>query len=80
MNGDDPIAAGIQEVLNSYGDGWTVASYIVAIGVERVSDDGVENTEWVESCRTQPVWVTRGLVHYLYDWWSGTSGGEDHGL
>lgn len=57
----DPVAA-IQTWLDAQGDGWTVSQCIVVMGLERVTDDGIESTPWIWAPPDQPDWMTDGLL------------------
>ncbi|WP_044109866.1 hypothetical protein [Mycobacterium canetti] len=59
----DPIRAAIQQLLDDYGDGWTLADYVVAMGLECVTADGtIETTPWWHAPPQQAEWVTDGLL------------------
>ena len=63
---DDPILAAIQQSLDTGGDGWcgwSVAHYVVVIGLARVTADGeVETDECLRSPDGQPSYTTEGLL------------------
>lgn len=59
--GDD-LRAAIQAWLDSQGDGWTLAQCVIVMGLERVTDDGVESTPWLWAPPDQPEWITDGLL------------------
>lgn len=61
MNAD--IRAAIQAVLDSFGDGWQCAQYVVCLGLERVNSDGeLESSPWIWAPPQQPEWQTDGLL------------------
>ena len=59
----DPVAAAVQSVLDTYGDGWSLAHYVVCIGLERVTADGeVESTPFWLAQPGQAEYVSDGLL------------------
>ena len=52
----------IQKVLDEEGDGWIVAQFCLALGLERMVDAEIESTAWVWAPADQPDWVTDGLL------------------
>jgi len=59
----DGLRAAIQQQLNNCGDGWSVAHWVVAVGLERVTADGaVESATWAITPPEQPDYVTDGLL------------------
>lgn len=59
----DPIRAGIQQILDESGDGWTAHHYIACVGIERVTADGdLESTSWYVTPGTQADYITDGLL------------------
>lgn len=57
------IREAIQAALDSYGDGWQVAQFVVALGLERVNADGeLESSPWIWVPPGQPDWMTDGLL------------------
>lgn len=64
----DPIRAAIQQLLDDYGDGWTVSDFVVVMGLERVTRDGeLETMPWWCAPPQQAEWVTDGLIIALDD-------------
>ncbi|MGV7585212.1 DUF7213 family protein [Mycobacterium kansasii] len=64
----DPIRVAIQELLDSYGDGWAISDYVVVMGLERVGADGeLETMPWWHTPPRQAQWVTDGLIVALDD-------------
>lgn len=70
----EEIREAIQRLLNASGDGWSVAQYVIAMGLERIAPNGeVESTVWYWAPGNQPEWQTAGLLdraselHYLSD-------------
>ncbi len=55
-------------MLDAHGDGWQVAQYMIALGLERVDSDGrLETTPWVYAPPEQPEWQTDGLLEAAMD-------------
>lgn len=67
----DPIQKALQDICNNEGEGWTVAHYAVAVGLERMGEEGVESLTYVHCPNEQPEYVTKGLLdvasHEEYD-------------
>lgn len=64
----DPIRTAIQQVLDAYGDGWTIADFVVVMGLERVSSTGeLETMPWWCAPPQQAEWVTDGPIVALDD-------------
>ena len=58
----------IQRLLDESGDGWSVAQYVVAMGLERLMPDGsVESLPWYWAPTDQPTWQTLGLLERAVD-------------
>ncbi len=65
---DAAIRAAIQAMLDRYGDGWQVAQFVVALGLEKVGPDGdLESIPWVYAPTGQPDWQTDGLLEAAID-------------
>ena len=62
MSPKERLRDAIQKVLNEEGDGWVVAEFVVALGLEKLVDGQVESTAWVWAPAGQPDWVTDGLL------------------
>lgn len=59
----DPIREAIQKILDIHGDGWSSSHYVVAIGLERVTEDGnLETSSWWYAPPTQADYITDGLL------------------
>lgn len=58
----DHIRAGIQQVLDDDETGWRVAHYVVAVGLERITDGDIETASWLYAEPCQPSYVTEGLL------------------
>lgn len=58
----DPIKDAIQKVLDTHGDGWAVAQFVVGMGLERIVDDQVEAVPWIYAPMGQPDWMTEKLI------------------
>jgi hypothetical protein len=59
----DPVREAIQTILDACGDGWTLDSYCVVMGLERVNSAGeIETTPWWTAPSSQAEWVTDGLI------------------
>jgi uncharacterized membrane protein len=64
MNGVDEVRAAIQRVLDAADDGWQLgASFVIIMGIERVTDQGIEATSWYLHPPEQPNWATDGLLN-----------------
>lgn len=71
---DDPIRAAIQKILDDCGDGWTLADYVVVMGLERIdSDQELESTSWWLAGKGQASWKTAGLIVELDQMWQGAA-------
>ena len=64
---DDEIQEAIQKLLDAEGDGWTLTQYVVAMGLARMSDSGVESIAWYYAPEPQPDWQTEGLLRNALD-------------
>lgn len=66
MNAEDlaaNIRASVQAVLNACGDGYSIAQFVICMGLERVTADGeLEATSWLWAPPSQPEWMTQGLL------------------
>lgn len=59
----DPMRAAIQNILDTAGDGWTLAHYVICMGLERLAPDGtVESGFWLYPSPNQPAYITDGLL------------------
>ena len=58
----EDIRTGLQTFLDKYGDGWGVAHYVVAVGLERIKDGEIETASWLYAEPSQPAYVTEGLL------------------
>lgn len=58
----DEIQEAIQKLLDAEGDGWTLTQYVVAMGLARMSSEGVESIAWYYAPDEQPDWQTKGLL------------------
>lgn len=67
----DPAArvrAAIQAVLDAHPDGFQLAQFVIAMGLERVTPDGdIEAIPWVWAPPSQPDWMTGGLLEAALD-------------
>jgi len=64
----DPIRAGIQHALDSIGDGWNAAHYVVCLGLERVTSDGeLETCPFWFAPPEQADYITDGLLMAVED-------------
>lgn len=62
-NPADNLFQAIQQLLDSYGDGWIVGHVVLALGLERVGPDGeIESSPWLWCPPHQPDWQTDGLL------------------
>lgn len=60
----DRIRAAVQAVIDAEeGEGWTVAQYVVAMGLERITYGGhLEAISWYWHPPEQADWMTAGLL------------------
>jgi hypothetical protein len=58
----DSILDGIQQRLDTEGEGWQAAHYVVVIGLERITGDGVEHHSCMYNAANQPDYITTGLL------------------
>ena len=59
----DDLRQAIQQLLDSYGDGWLLGEFVLALGLQRVDSDGsLESTAWTYAPPDQPEWMTDGLL------------------
>lgn len=64
----DEVRAAIQRVLDASGDGWQLgASLVIVMGIERLTDKGIEATAWYLHPPEQPDWATDGLLNAVLD-------------
>jgi len=65
---EDRIRSAVQALLDELGDGWHIAQFVVAMGLERVNSDGeLEAIPWYWAPRSQPDWMTGGLLNDALD-------------
>ena len=63
MSVPDRIREAVQAVLDEDGDGWTVPYLVVAMGIERMREDGsIEAVSWYYAPAEQAEWMTVGLL------------------
>lgn len=58
----DPIHDELQRVCNGEGDGWSVAHYVVTVGLERFSDGEMEVGTFIHVPPSQPDYISSGLL------------------
>lgn len=60
----DKIRAAVQAVIDAEeGEGWTVAQFVVAMGLERITHGGqLEGISWYWCPPDQADWMTAGLL------------------
>lgn len=60
----DRIREAVQAVIDAEeGEGWTVAQWVVAMGLERILTDGtMEGCSWYVAPPEQADWITAGLL------------------
>lgn len=63
----DLIREAIQKVLDFYGDGWTVAQFVVAMSLERLDGEEIDTAPWVYAPKAQPDWMTEKLLEMAED-------------
>lgn len=56
------IRAAVQAMLDDEGDGYQCGQIVIAIGLERVTEDGVQAIAWPWVPPDQADWQTRGLL------------------
>lgn len=52
----------IQELLDFYGDGWSLGQFVVVCGLERIRGGDSENTVWEYAPPWQPDWMAEKLL------------------
>lgn len=62
MTPHQAIEAAMQLLLDSCGDGYTLSAYVIVMGLEKVTEDGIASASWVVPAPNQPGWVTTGLL------------------
>jgi len=65
----DRIREAVQAVLDAEeNQGWTVAQWVVAMGLERIVSDGtMESCSWLMGPPDQAYWMTTGLLEAAFD-------------
>jgi len=64
MNPFDRLREAIQNVLDSAGDGYHLAHYVVVMGIQKIDGDGlVTSSAWMAHPLDQPDYVTDGLLN-----------------
>lgn len=58
----DHVRDGIQHLLDETAEGWRVAHYVVAVGLERINEGDIETATWLYTEPNQPNYVTEGLL------------------
>ena len=59
----DKIRLAIQEMLDKEGDGWSLTQYVIAMGLERIENNGsIESVAWYYAPDGQADWQTTGLL------------------
>jgi hypothetical protein len=61
-NPADFMRNAIQQLLNTYGDGWILDDFVLAVGLQRLSGEQVESTVWTWAPPDQADWKTEGLL------------------
>jgi len=56
------IRAAVQALLDAAGDGYQLGPLVISMGLERVTDDGIESTHWYWTPPGQATWITTGLL------------------
>lgn len=69
MNLTDRIREAVQAVLDAEeNQGWVVAQWVVAMGLERIiSDNTMETCSWLMAPPDQACWMTTGLLESAFD-------------
>lgn len=74
----DRLRAAIQGLLDEIGDGWSLAQFVVAMGIERMKSDGsVDSQAWYWTPRDQPEWMTNGLLDEVMDMRTASEPADD---
>lgn len=64
MTTPDRIRQALQTILDEEADGWSVPYFVVAMGIERLGEDGaVEAAAWYYSPPGQAEWMTTALLN-----------------
>lgn len=64
----DYLRNAIQRLLDESGEGWTVTQFVIAMGIERINEDGsVDCVAWHWAPRDQPQWQSLGLLERAVD-------------
>lgn len=63
----DELRVALQQFLDGFGDGWQVDHFVIAFGLERMGDDGIESAPWVWAPLEQPGYITAGLLDAAMD-------------
>ena len=59
----DKLRDAIQAVLDSAGDGWHLAHYVVVTGIQRLNSEGhVDTAVWTAAPIDQAEYITDGLL------------------
>lgn len=62
MTPEEHMRHAIQQLLNAYQDGWVLDDFVLALGLQRITNGMVESTAWVWSPAEQADWKTDGLL------------------
>ena len=74
---NDEIQQAIQTLLDAEGDGWTCTQYVIAMGLARMTDEGVESIAWYYAPDEQPDWQTTGLLEQAANLHENAENDED---
>ena len=59
----DRLRICLQDILDDAGDGWQLAHYVIALGLERMDGDGnIAHCAWMLSPTSQADYITDGLI------------------
>lgn len=58
----ESIREAIQAMLDGVGDGYQLGPFVISMGLERLTGEGVEGTHWYCIPTGQATWITAGLL------------------
>ena len=58
----DALRKAIQDLLDTYQDGWLVSDYVVCLGLERMHGSELESGTWHYAPPDQADWKTGALI------------------
>lgn len=64
----EAVRAALQAILDNDGEGWQLgASFVVVMGIERITNGGIEAVAWYTHPAGQADWTTDGLLRAAVD-------------